>query len=70
MKTLLIAIFILLTPVAKKVNTVYICDSKNSEVYHSSKTCKGIEKCTHQIKEVSLEDAVNTYKRRPCKICY
>ena len=49
---------------------VFICDSKSSKVYHSSKTCRGIQNCKHDIKEVTLKEAKETYGRVACKVCY
>lgn len=69
MKTILTILFLAITPLTK-VNNVYICDSKNATVYHSTKTCKGLQKCSHQILEVTIESATKTYNRRACKICY
>jgi len=56
---------------AAAVNTnVFICDSKTSKAYHSTKTCRGIKNCSHGIKEVTLKEATGTYSRVACKICY
>jgi hypothetical protein len=49
---------------------VYICNSGTAIVYHKDLRCRGIKSCTHEIKEVSLKEAVNKYGRRACKICY
>lgn len=50
---------------------VYICISKNAVAYHKSRTsCRGIKNCTHEIKKVTLYDALNRYHLRACKICY
>lgn len=51
-------------------NNVFVCDSKSSKVYHSSKTRRGIKNCSHEIKEVTLKEAKDVYKRSACKICY
>ena len=67
MKTLLILIVTLFT---FNSITVYICDSKSSEVYHKTKNCSGIKNCTHEVKEVTVSEATSTYNRRACKICY
>lgn len=48
---------------------VYICNSSTAYVYHSSKDCRGLSHCTHEIVRVLLSDAVNKYGRRACKIC-
>jgi hypothetical protein len=60
----------LITERINKETNVYICDSENSYAYHSSNTCRGINRCKSQILEVTKSDAVNKYQRRACKICY
>ena len=55
--------------VFKKETYVYICNSNGAYAYHSTKTCRGLNRCTHEILKVTLADAVNVYKRKPCKIC-
>ena len=52
------------------MDDVYICNSKTAEVYHATKSCRGLDRCTHEIKAVSKKDAVDVYGRRACKICY
>jgi len=47
---------------------VYICVT--GEVYHAYRDCRGLNNAKHKIIEVSKEEAVNKYKRRPCKLCY
>ena len=49
---------------------VYICNSEGSVAYHSTTDCKGLNKCTHEVLTVTLDDAVDKYKRRACKLCY
>ncbi len=46
--------------------TVYIAEK--GEVYHSTKTCRGLANTKYKVKAVSLKEAQKT--RRPCKICY
>ena len=53
-----------------KLNNVYICDSPKAIAYHSSKTCKGLNRCNHGIIEVTEKKAKEIYKRRKCKLCY
>jgi hypothetical protein len=50
-------------------NKVYICNSGNAYVYHSTRNCGGLSGCKHEVLEVSLSEAVNKYKRRACKVC-
>ena len=47
---------------------VYICTGGKSECYHSNKNCKGLSRCSKEIKEISLDDA-KKMGRRPCKMC-
>jgi hypothetical protein len=66
----LIAFFLALTISLGTGGTkVYICDSPNAVAYHSDKYCRGLQKCTHQVLEVTLKEAENK-NLRPCKICY
>ncbi|HEY4206250.1 MAG TPA: hypothetical protein VGM31_05550 [Puia sp.] len=55
--------------VHKKETYVYICNSSGAYAYHSSKNCRGLNRCTHEILKVTLSDAIKIYKRKPCKIC-
>jgi hypothetical protein len=48
---------------------VYVCVSTTSVAYHSNKSCTGLSRCTHEIKAMSVDDAVKMGKR-PCHICY
>jgi len=54
----------------KKTTYVYVCNSYTAYAYHSSQSCRGLNRCTHEIVQVSLSDAMNKYKRTACKICY
>ncbi len=49
--------------------TVYICVSKNAVAYHSNQNCRGLNKCTHEIKNVNISKAKDM-GYRACKICY
>jgi hypothetical protein len=53
-----------------KTDSCYICVSKGAVAYHSDPNCRGLAKCTHTISKISVDDAVNNYNRRACKICY
>lgn len=50
--------------------TVYICDSETSIAYHQKKSCSGLNRCTHEIITVTKTKAIDTYRKRACKICY
>jgi len=49
---------------------VYICYSPSAYVYHSTLKCSGIRNCRHEIYEVTLDEAINKYGSRACKLCY
>lgn len=47
---------------------VYICTDPKATVYHSTSKCRGLNRCSGDIKAVSLKDIKKS--RRACKICY
>lgn len=47
---------------------VLICQSKTAKAYHSH-NCKGLDRCTHEIVKVTLEEA-QQMGRTPCGFCY
>lgn len=53
---------------SNKPDIVYICTGPKAKVYHKYKDCRGLDKCSGSIKEISLDEAKKI--RRPCKICY
>lgn len=57
-------------PVKKKEQPqVYICESRSAYAYHSSLSCHGLQRCSHEIAKVS-ETKAKELGYRPCKICY
>ncbi len=56
MKTIF-ALLIFATLVFSKSETVYICVSPTAKKYHYSQKCRGLQKCTHTIKSVTLSEA-------------
>lgn len=50
----------------KETGSVYICLSKGAYAYHQNSNCKGIKRCSHEIREVSLEEAKGEYDRQLC----
>lgn len=75
MKTLLISFALLLfapsqNDVQESNDTyVYICTGKYAYSYHSTNTCRGLNRCSAEIKKVTLEQAKKK-GRTPCDICY
>ena len=49
---------------------VYICTGPQSECYHKNTFCRAFKKCSGDIKKVTLDQAKDKYKRRPCGYCY
>lgn len=52
-----------------KMEGVYICTGPMARVYHSDMDCPGLQRCSAEIIEVSVEEA-REEDRRPCRICY
>jgi hypothetical protein len=61
---------LLLTLSFTSSTTVFVCDSETSVAYHASRSCKGLNRCTHTIISVTENDAINRYVKRACRICY
>jgi hypothetical protein len=66
--TLLLGIQLLTTSFILE-NNVYICQGPRSKVYHKAQNCKGLNKCSTTVKEVSISEAKNM-GRRACRIEY
>lgn len=54
----------------KTQSKVYVCVSSGAYAYHYTRDCKGLNRCTHTIKAVTETEAINTYNRKKCKVCY
>jgi len=48
---------------------VMICRSKTSYAYHNS-LCRGLKACTHKVETVTLSEAKQLGKGKPCGWCY
>ena len=48
---------------------VYICTGGSSKRYHKSPSCKGLDRCSKDIKKVTLSYAEDN-GRTPCKVCH
>lgn len=48
---------------------VYVCVSTTAYAYHVDYDCRGLQACTHTIRKVTEDDAINKYGRKACKIC-
>lgn len=45
--------------VKESPSKVYVCNSSTSKKYHYSKSCRGLNACSHQIVVMSVSDARN-----------
>lgn len=72
MNKLILTIVLSLFGIASTNNSevkVYICQGSWSECYHKTKDCEGLERCTTNLREITLEEA-KKMGRRPCGYCY
>ena len=72
MKKILLALslsLLSLSTSSRNDETVYICTGPKAEVYHSRTNCRGLNRCSDDVKKVTLSKAIEM-GRRACKICY
>ena len=70
MKTLLLLSFMFFASVQSTNEAqVYICTGPQSACYHCEKDCRGLKRCSGEIKQISLAKA-KEMGRRPCGFCY
>ena len=50
-------------------DSVYICSSAKSKKYHRTQYCRGLSRCSCQVKKMTIEQAEHK-GMTPCKICY
>ena len=53
---------------AEAAHTVFICDNRESKLYHRYTNCEELEKCTAVVKDITLSDA-ETMGRTECGKC-
>ena len=53
---------------AKAQTYVYVCNSSRAYAYHIDPNCSGLNRCTHGISKITLEEA-QQMGRTPCRIC-
>jgi hypothetical protein len=53
----------------RRTATVYVCVSKSSVAYHSRDNCAGLNRCSHEVRAMSVTDAQQLGKRA-CRKCY
>jgi hypothetical protein len=69
--TLTLVTFLLFSSFAleNSSTTVYICTGPKAKLYHSSSTCRGMNRCSGEVVGVNLAKA-EKMGRRECKICW
>lgn len=61
--------------VPRPLQYVYIDTNPKNTLYHSDKHCKALkedakkDKGKYKVIKVTLDDAINKYKRKPCPLC-
>lgn len=77
MKKLLLVLFFILSFDCSFVQAgidseskVWICTSSGAYAYHSKRTCRGLNNCKTDIVLVTKQEAIEKFRRKPCKICY
>jgi hypothetical protein len=50
----------------EKVTYVWICVGESAYVYHLNKECHGLNRCKHERRHVTRQEAIDKYKRRLC----
>lgn len=75
MRTLILSVLALIlsgqvsTEVKTKEATVYICTGPKAKKYHATETCRGLNRCSGSIRQLSVSSA-RAKGFTPCKICY
>lgn len=81
LRTLLLASILLLTTLSASTlpaspamhrstaAAVFVCMSKSSVAYHSSSSCAGLNRCTHEVRSMSAS-AAQELGKRACHKCY
>lgn len=65
--TLFVALLLLISSTGIGTDTyVYICVSKSSYAYLYNSNCRGLSRCKHEVRKVTLKDAIYTYNRKLC----
>ena len=58
------------TGISQDTTYVWICTGPSAYAYHSNQNCSGLNRCSAEIKMVTLHDAIVKWKRDKCKKCY
>ncbi len=56
-------------PADASKRTVYLCNSSGSGVYHLTKSCHVLDRCSQEVLAVTEEKAIREYGRRADKVC-
>lgn len=68
-RSLILILIFFITFSGTLLNKVYICRSGSAYAYHSG-YCSGLNRCTHRVDQVTVEEAQNLGYKKACGICY
>ncbi len=54
---------------AKAIN-VYVCTSSKDKFFHKYSSCKHLNKCSEEIKNIKSAAELRKYKRKSCLYCF
>lgn len=54
---------------AHQTTAVYLCANGKTVVYHSSRNCAAMRRCSHEVRSISVSEATATGHRK-CMKCY
>ena len=63
-----LAVMMLALP-AHTSNRVYVCTGPSSKCYHIKSNCRGLSKCSREVKAVTIEEARQMGRGKPCGYC-
>lgn len=67
--TAVLTIGLFITAPHQSDSIVYICTGPSATAYHKTDRCNGLNKCSGDIKRVTVSEAREKH-RHPCKICF
>ena len=54
---------------AQRATVVYLCANGKTVVYHSSRNCAAMRRCSHEVRAISVSEATATGHRK-CMKCF
>ena len=57
------------SPSTTQIENIFLCEGEFSEKYHNNSNCRGLNNCSTELTNTSIENAI-TQGRTQCDICY